>query len=101
MKTIVYVPQPRFQHVRVDLGGRQIGVAEHQLNRAQVGAALEEVRRKGMADDVRTERPRQLRLPSVLLQDLPEADARQWPAARVDEEPRRAATLQQFPTRRG
>jgi hypothetical protein len=43
MKSIVDRAQPRFEDVRVDLRGRQIGVAEHHLNRAQVGATLEQV----------------------------------------------------------
>src|SRR2546428_4876922 len=30
VKAIVDGPQPRFEHVRVDFGRRQIGVAEHQ-----------------------------------------------------------------------
>ena len=40
-------------HVRVDLCRRDIGVAKHFLNSAQVGAAFKEVRRKRMAQRVR------------------------------------------------
>ena len=38
--------------VRVELGRRQVGVAEHLLHRAQVGAALEQVRRERVAEEV-------------------------------------------------
>ncbi len=39
--------------VRVDLGGGEVGVAEHLLQRAQVAAAREQVRGKGVAQRVR------------------------------------------------
>ena len=35
--------------VRVDLRGRNIGMAEHRLHRAQIGAALDQVGGKGVA----------------------------------------------------
>ena len=35
--------------------GRNIGMAEHRLERAEIGAALEQMRRKGMAQDVRAD----------------------------------------------
>ena len=81
--------QPRFEHVRVNLRRRQVGVAQHHLNRAQVGAAFEQMRGERVADDVRAERARQPRRGAVPFEDLPEPDARQRSAARVDEEPRR------------
>ena len=45
--------QPRPAHVGVDLRGREVGVAEHRLHRAQVGAAFEQVGREGVAQHVR------------------------------------------------
>ena len=39
--------------VRVDLGGRQRGVAEHFLDAPQVGAAFQQVRRRGVPQAVR------------------------------------------------
>ena len=39
--------------VRVDLGGRDLGVAEEHLHGAEVGAGLQEVGRKGVAQAVR------------------------------------------------
>src|SRR5690349_10834911 len=83
MKTVVDRTQTRFEDVRVDLRRREVGVAEHQLNGAQVGAALEQMRRERMPQHVRAQRARELRLAAVALQDLPESDAAHGAAARV------------------
>ena len=40
------------ENVRVDLSRRDVGMAEELLDRAQVGAAVEEVAREGVAQDV-------------------------------------------------
>ncbi len=45
MELVVHRAQPRFEHMRIDLGGRQIGVAEHHLDHAQIGAAIPQVNR--------------------------------------------------------
>jgi len=37
----------------IDLRRRNIGVAEHRLHRAQVGAAFEQIGRKGVTQGVR------------------------------------------------
>src|SRR6516162_1459896 len=47
--------QPLFQHVGVDLCGRDVGVAEQGLYDAQVGAVVQEVTGEGVAQDVRGE----------------------------------------------
>jgi hypothetical protein len=39
--------------VRVDFGRRDLGVPEHRLDRAEVGAVLDEVRRERVAQLVR------------------------------------------------
>ena len=65
MEAIVDGAQPRFQHVRVDLRRREIGVAEHHLNGAQIGAMFEQMRRERVAQDVRAEPARQPRLPAI------------------------------------
>src|SRR3954447_3397905 len=88
VETIVDDSQPCLEDVRVDLRRRYIGVAEHQLNGPQVSAALEQVRRERMAEHVRADRRRQIGAARVVLQDLPEADAAQRAAARVEEQPR-------------
>ena len=41
------------KHVRVDLRGRDVGVAEELLHDAQGGAAIEQVRREGVPEHVR------------------------------------------------
>ena len=56
VKAVVDIPQTRLEHVRVDLRRREIGVPEHHLDGAQIGAALEQMRRERMPQDVRTER---------------------------------------------
>src|SRR5258705_7602511 len=104
MKTVVHRPHPLLQHVGVNLRRRQIGVAEHHLDGAEIRAALEQVRRERMPQHVRAERPSEAGAAPVRLQDLPEADARQpRPAApRVHEEPRTRAlpAKRRLPVRR-
>src|SRR5918994_4405206 len=39
-------------YVRIELGGREVGVTQHLLNAPQVGAALEQVRRERVAQQV-------------------------------------------------
>ena len=41
--------------VRVALGRPEVGVAEHLLHRAEIGAALEQVRRERVAEEVRVD----------------------------------------------
>ena len=50
------LPGPFRRHVRVDLGGRDVGVAEHRLDRQQVPG-------KGVAQRVRGDPERDLFLP--------------------------------------
>src|SRR5438132_5587906 len=42
-------------HVRVQLGCREVGMPEHLLHAAEVGAALEQVCGEGMAQQVRVD----------------------------------------------
>src|SRR5512134_1688788 len=44
--------QPLLQHVRIDLCGGDVGVAEQLLHRAQVGAAVEQMAGEGVAQHV-------------------------------------------------
>ena len=46
MEAVVDLAESRFENVRVDLRRREIGVAEHRLNRAQIGATLEKMGRE-------------------------------------------------------
>src|SRR4051812_27484538 len=74
VKAIVDRAEPCFEDVGVDLRRRQVRVPEHQLDRAQVRAALEQMRRERVAQHVRTHGARQPCRPRMLLQDLPEPD---------------------------
>src|SRR5207244_11518117 len=88
MEAIIDRAQARFQHVCVDLRRRQISMAEHHLNGAQIGAMFEQMRREGVAQHVGAEPPREPRLPAVAFQDFPEPDAAQAvPPLRIYEQP--------------
>src|SRR5262245_24912138 len=75
VEPIVYDSQPRLEHVRVDLRGRQVGMTEHQLNRPKVRSSLEQVRGKGVTDDMRAERAADSRSAPMRFEYLPESDA--------------------------
>ena len=75
-------------------------MAQHHLDRPQVGAVVKQVRGKRVADDVRAQRAREVLLEAVLFENFPEADAGQRPAASVDEQPRRRGPFQQRRPRR-
>ena len=82
MVLVEHPPQSLPHHVGVDLGGGDVGVAEHHLDAAQVRAALEQVRSEAVPQDVRRQGPRHSRLASVAPQPVPEGLAREaLPAA--------------------
>src|SRR5438067_9536576 len=88
MKPIVNEPEPRLQHVRVDLRGGKVRMAQHHLDRPQIGAAFEQVRGKRVAHDVRAERAREVRAQGVAFENLPESDAAQRFPAGVEKQAR-------------
>ena len=51
----MYLPQIFSIDVRVDLGRRNIGMAEHLLNRTQIRTVAEQVRRKSVAQNMRAD----------------------------------------------
>lgn len=71
--------------VRVDLGGRDVGMTEHGLHRAEVGAPFEEVRREAMAQFVRVDVLHDPRDGRVSLDVLPERLSGEWPTAHAEE----------------
>src|SRR4051794_4241901 len=87
MRLEIQLPTAPIGYVRVELGGREVGVAEHLLDAPEVGTALEEVRRERVPQEVRVDA---LRLEPRLLRQLPEdeerAAARERAALRVQEE---------------
>src|SRR5688572_22225110 len=74
VKAIVDAAHPLLQHMRINLRRRQIGMPEHQLNRAQVGAALEQMCRERVPQRVRAEGRGETGALRIDLQDLPEPD---------------------------
>ncbi len=53
MRLEVQLPTPPIGYVGVELRRRKVGVAQHLLDRAEVGAALEQVRGEGVSQEVR------------------------------------------------
>ena len=72
----VQVFQSLARDVRVDLRGRQVAVSEQHLHHPQVGAVIEQVGRKGMAQGVRRQLFADAGLARVALDDVPEGLAR-------------------------
>ena len=58
MRSVIQLPTPPVGYVRVQLGGSNIGMAEHFLNRSEVGASLEEVGGERVAEQVRMDAAR-------------------------------------------
>ena len=53
MRVEVHVAATAVRDLRVELGRREVGVAEHLLDAAQIGAPFEQVRRERMAQEMR------------------------------------------------
>ena len=86
MMPAVHLAQAHRGHVRVDLGGGDLGVPEQRLHDAQVGAARQEVRRERMAEHVREDARAETRGERTPPDDLPDRLARQGAAAAADED---------------
>ena len=85
-------------YVRVELRGREIGMAEHFLNTSQVGAALEEVCREGMPEKVGVNPPRLEPGPlGEPTEDQEGACPGEGAAARVEEELGSVPTVEERP----
>ncbi len=83
MMLLIHILQPIQRQVRVDLRGRNIGMAEDRLHRAQVGAVFHHVGGATVAQHVRTgiaSRTRGSRanhLPDALAGQLPRASSQE------------------------
>src|SRR3972149_4521195 len=88
--------EPLGRHVRVDLGGGDVGVPEHRLDRPQVRPAREQVAGKGVAQAVRGDPPPDAGLPRPPPDPVPEglAGDRAPPSAQ-EEGVRRPPSLQE------
>src|SRR4029453_934014 len=95
--------QPLLDDVGIDLRRRDVGVAEELLHRAQIGATLQEVAGKGVAENVRRDaRGFDPRGESERLQLLPKALAGEMaPSARRKEPDRDAAPFSLIGADRG
>src|SRR5919197_4248819 len=88
-------------YVGVELGGGEVGVAEHLLDTAEVGAALEEVRRERVPEQVGMDPLRlQARARREPPQDEERSRARERSALRVEEELRQVAPVEERPPAR-
>ena len=55
MALIDQFDQPAAIDMRIDLRGRDVGMTKHRLQRTQIRAACQQMRGKGMAQDMRTD----------------------------------------------
>src|SRR5688572_21078434 len=81
----VHVAEVLELDVRLDLRGRDVGVAEQLLHRGQIRAALQQMRRERMPQCMRRHALAHARAAHVLAQDLPYSHARERASLRVEE----------------
>ena len=82
-------------HMRIDLGGGNVGMTEHHLNRAQICAPGEQVGGKGVAHGVRADFFADAPLDGQFPDDLPEAVTGHGLAPVADKEVRAGPVFQQ------
>src|SRR3954462_1850850 len=80
VRSEVQLATPPIGYVRIELGGGQIRVSKHFLNRPEVRAALEEVGGEGMAEQVRVHA---FRLEPGLLGELAQDEESPGPGQRA------------------
>jgi hypothetical protein len=85
MRLPIHIEQLRRVDVRVALRGRQLHMAEQFLDRAQISAALEQVRRKRMAQGVRADSETRAARGDVPCDEALDASPCQACPAKVDE----------------
>ena len=76
MKLSVHRLQPLLIHMRINLRRRNVGMPEHFLDDAQIGAVAEQMRGKTMPQQVRINICLQSGPPRAFLHDLPDARRR-------------------------
>src|SRR5829696_9771309 len=95
VRSEVQLPTPPIGYVGVELCGGEVGVAEHLLDAAQVGATLEQVRGERMAEQMRVHPVRvEPGLLGETAEDQERPGARQRAAARVQEQLRAVAPVE-------
>ena len=65
--------KPLLIDMRIDLRGRNIGVAQHLLDNAQIGAVAEQMRRETVPEKMRVNVFLQPGPPCVFFHDLPDS----------------------------
>src|SRR5574342_47907 len=85
MILLVDLPEPLPGHLGIDLRCGDVGVAEHGLDRAEVGAVVQEMRRKRVTQGVRRDRDGDARLSCVEFYPFPEHLPRDAPAFRAED----------------
>lgn len=88
MKPLVDLSKASAADVRINLGGRDIGMPEHHLQRAEVRPMLQEMGRKGVTNGVGSDAPVDPGLCPVHPDGFPESLARQAAAPASDKEER-------------
>ena len=76
MKLAVHGFQSLLIDVRIDLRCRNVGVAEHFLDDAQIGAVAQQVRRETVPEQMRVNVLFQAGVPRFLFHDLPDTRGR-------------------------
>jgi len=98
VRTEERVTPARIRNMRVELGRPQVGVAQHLLHRAQVGAPFEQVGGEGMAQQMGVDARRiEARLGGQAAQDEKRAGPCERAALRVEEELRPVPPVQERP----
>src|SRR3954471_7908344 len=88
-------------YVGVELGRREVGVAEHLLHRPEICAALEQVRRERVPEQVRVDALRvEAGFAGELAEDQERAGAGERAAARVQEQLRAMPHVEERPAAR-
>jgi hypothetical protein len=101
MSPKIRLSSPAVRDVGVQLGRAEIGVAEHLLHATEVGAALEEVRRERVPEQMRMDTLRiEARGSRQPPQDQERAGPGERPALRVQEELGAVAAVEERPAAR-
>ncbi len=82
---MVYAAQAFGLHMGINFCGAYVGMAEQHLHGAQVSAALEQVRGKGMPERMRRNGAADASLKRIFFNHFPHVLARQGAARSVDE----------------
>src|SRR5260370_37474096 len=89
--------QPLLDDVGVNLGSRNVRVAEHELDGPEVCAALEQVRGKTVPQHVMRKSDAHSGLPSISRKYLPDAEAAQRRSAPISDQRRSAGGFAERP----